>query len=177
MTESGRRRRRATQGSPQRSPATVTNAYPIALGATTVTPLATLTYSYLHQSAYTESGGNGAALSVDASHLSSVTTDLGAKIEREFPTPYGVLVPELTVSWRHEYNNTSQLTTATFAGDPSGVNSFTTLGTSPLTNSAVVSAGVTLLRERNLSVTARYEMQAGRGFLSQGGTLRLRQLF
>lgn len=106
-----------------------------------------------------------------------MTTDLGAKIEREFPTPYGVLVPELTVSWRHEYNNTSQLTTATFAGDPSGVNSFTTLGTSPLTNSAVVSAGVTLLRERNLSVTARYEMQAGRGFLSQGGTLRLRQLF
>jgi outer membrane autotransporter protein len=151
--------------------------YPIALGVATVTPLATLTYSYLHQSAYTESGGNGAALSVNASHLSSVTTDFGARLEREFATSYGTLVPELTVAWRHEYNNTNQLTNATFAGDLSGTNSFTVLGTSPVTNSAIFSAGVTLLRERNLSVTARYELQAGGGFLSQGGTLRLRQLF
>lgn len=151
--------------------------YPLSFGVATVTPLATLTYSYLHQNAYTESGGNGAALSVGASHLTSVTTDLGAKIERELPTSYGVLVPELTVAWRHEYDNTRALTNATFAADPSGQTSFTTLGTSPVTNSALVTAGLTLLKGRNLSVTARYDVQIGQGYLSQGGSLRLRQLF
>lgn len=151
--------------------------YPLAFGVATVTPLASLTYSYLHQSAYTESGGNGAALSVDATHQSSVTTDIGAKVEREIPTSLGMLVPELTVAWRHEYNNTRALTTASFAADPSGQTSFTVLGTSPLTNSAIVSAGVTLLNQRNLSLTARYDVQVGRGYLSQAGTLRLRRLF
>ncbi|MFC5431665.1 autotransporter domain-containing protein [Paraburkholderia denitrificans] len=151
--------------------------YPLALGVATVTPLASLTYSYLHQSAYTESGGNGAALSVDSSHLSSVTTDIGAKIEREVPTSFGVLVPDLTVAWRHEYDNTRALTNATFAADPSGQTSFTVLGTSPMTNSAILTAGVTLLNQKNLSLTARYDVQIGQGYLSQAGSVRLRQLF
>ncbi|MGN6230226.1 MAG: autotransporter outer membrane beta-barrel domain-containing protein [Trinickia sp.] len=151
--------------------------YPLALGVATVTPLASLTYSYLHQNAYTESGGNGAGLSVGATHLTSVTTDLGAKIDREVPTSYGVLVPELTVAWRHEYDNTRALTTASFAADPSGQTSFTVLGTSPMTNSALLTAGITLLKASNLSLTARYNVQLGPGFVSQAGSLRLRQLF
>ncbi|BAK75714.1 outer membrane autotransporter [Pseudogulbenkiania sp. NH8B] len=151
--------------------------YPLSLGSATVTPLGSLTYSYLHQDAYTESGGNGAALSVDASHLTSVSTDIGAKIQREVSTSYGVLVPELTLAWRHEYNNQRALTTATFAADPSGQTSFSVLGTSPLRDSAVLSAGFTLLKERNLSLTARYDVQLGPGYLSQAGSLRLRQLF
>lgn len=151
--------------------------YPLALGPATVTPLASLTYSYLHQSAYTETGGNGAALAVDATHLTSVSTDLGAKIERQMSTAYGVLVPELTLAWRHEYDNTRALTNATFAADPSGQTSFTALGASPITNLAVITAGVTLLRERNLSLTARYEAQLGSGYVAQAGTLRLKQLF
>jgi uncharacterized protein with beta-barrel porin domain len=40
-----------------------------------------------------------------------------------------------------------------------------------------VSAGVTLLRANNPSATAQYTLQAGKGYLSQAGTLKLKQLF
>ena len=151
--------------------------YPLALGVATVTPLASLTYSYLHQGAYAESGGDGAALSVGAGHDTSVTTDVGAKIERAISTSYGMLVPDLRAAWRHEYDNTRTSTTASFAADPSGETSFTTLGASPVNDMAVLSAGATLLRANNLSLTLRYEVQMGSGYLSQSGSLRLRQLF
>ena len=151
--------------------------YPLAVGSATLTPLASLTYSYLHQNAYTEAGGNGAALSVDAAHATSITSDLGAKISRDFATQYGMVVPELQLAWRHEYDNSRVQTQASFAADPTGATSFTSLGANPITNSAVVSAGVTPLRANNLSLTARYTVQAGSGYVSQAGSLRLRQLF
>jgi len=151
--------------------------YPLAFGTTTVTPLASLTYSDLHQDGYIESGGNGAALSVDASHATSVSTDLGAKVEREVQTAYGVMVPELTLAWRHEYDTSRPNTTAAFAADSSGQTGFTVQGMRPMADSAVLTAGVTLLKARNLSLTARYNVQFGPGYLSQAGSLRLRQLF
>jgi outer membrane autotransporter protein len=151
--------------------------YPLAVGVATVTPLASLTYSYLHQNAYTETGGDGAGLSVGAAHTTSVDSDFGVKIQRELSTSYGELVPELGLAWRHEYDNTRVQTAASFAADPTGQTSFTSLGASPVADEAVVSLGVTLLHANNLSVTARYELDAGSRYLAQGGSLRLRQLF
>jgi len=151
--------------------------YPFATAVATVTPLASLTYGYLRQNGYTESGGNGAALSVGASHTTSVTSDLGVKLSRELATSYGTLVPELQVAWRHEYNNTRTQTHASFAADPTGQTSFTSLGASPVTDSAVLSAGVKLLRANNLSISARYSLQVGSGYVSHAGSLQLRQLF
>jgi outer membrane autotransporter protein len=151
--------------------------YPLAVGVATVTPLASLTYSYLHQNAYTETGGDGAGLSVGAAHTTSVDSDIGVKIQRELSTSYGELVPTLQLAWRHDYDNTREQTAASFAADPTGQTSFTSLGVRPVADEAVVSLGVTLLRANNLSVTARYELNAGSGYLAQGGSLRLRQLF
>jgi len=42
---------------------------------------------------------------------------------------------------------------------------------------ADVSLGATLLRANNLSLSVRYELQAGSGFVSRTGTVRVRQLF
>jgi outer membrane autotransporter protein len=151
--------------------------YPLIVGPVRVTPLASLTYSYLQQNAYTETGGNGAALSVGSAHASSVRSEMGMKFERELTTAYGVLVPEFQVTWRHEYDNTRVQTTASFASDPTGATSFTSLGASPLKDSAAISVGMTLLRANNLSLTARYEAELGSRYVAQAGTLRLRQFF
>lgn len=150
---------------------------PLSVGPITVTPLAALSYSYQHQGSYTENGGNGAGLSVGTSHLTSVKSDLGAKFQREFTTRYGLLVPQLSVAWRHEYDNTRTATAANFAADTLGETSFTTLGSSPVSNLANVNVGVTLLRANNTSISARYEAQAGKGYVSQAGSVKLRQLF
>ncbi|MDB5991387.1 MAG: putative hemagglutinin-related autotransporter protein [Herbaspirillum sp.] len=151
--------------------------YPLALGGVTLTPLASLTYSYQNQGSYTESGGNGAALAVDAAHADSVKSGLGAKLEKSFSTHYGEIVPELQLQWIHEYDHTAQVTGASFAADPTGLTAFTTVGAVPVSNLADLSLGVTLLKANNLSLSARYELQAARGFVSQTGTVRLRQLF
>ena len=150
---------------------------PLALGSITVTPLASLAYSYLQQNGYTESGGNGAAVTLVSTHNKSVTSNIGMKFERAFDTSYGGIVPDLQLMWQHEYDNTRTLTQASYAAAPTGQTGFTTEGAAPVSDMAVLSLGATLLRANNLSLTVRYEFQAGSGFVSQAGSLRLRQLF
>ena len=149
---------------------------PLNVGPITVTPLASLTYSYLHQNNYTENGGNGAALAVGSANLASVKSDLGAKFARAFQTSYGMIQPELMLAWRHEYDHARTVTAAAYAADISGT-SFTTLGASPVSDLADLSLGVTLLRANNLSLTARYELEAGKGYVSNAGVLKAQQLF
>ncbi|MNR95992.1 Outer membrane protein B precursor [compost metagenome] len=151
--------------------------YPLATGNVTTTPLLGLTYSRLNQDAYTESGGNGAALAVGSTSVNSLQSDLGVKFERELATSYGNLIPSLKLAWRHEFDNNRAATNARFVADPSGETSFTSLGVSPIRNSALISLGATLLREKNLSLSVRYDLQTGSGFLAQSGSLRLRKLF
>ncbi|SDR23095.1 outer membrane autotransporter barrel domain-containing protein [Paraburkholderia fungorum] len=152
--------------------------YPLAVGSgITLTPLASLSYSYLHQGSYTESGGNGAALAVDSAHTTSVRSNAGLKLEKGFSSRYGDIVPYLQAQWTHEYDHSRLVTGASFAADPTGGSAFTTVGATPIADFADIQLGVTLLRANNLSLTARYEVQAGSHFLSQTGSLKLRQMF
>ena len=151
--------------------------YPLAVAGLTLTPLASLTYSYQDQGSYTESGGNGAALSVDGTHANSVKSGLGAKLEKSYSTGYGDIVPDLQVQWIHEFDHTAQATAASYAADTTGETAFTTVGATPVSDLADVSLGVTLLRANNLTLAVRYELQAASGFVSQTGTVRIRQLF
>ncbi|EJL83657.1 outer membrane autotransporter barrel domain-containing protein [Herbaspirillum sp. CF444] len=151
--------------------------YPIRLDAmTTLTPIAGLTYSRLRQDAYTETG-SVAALHVNSSSTSSVKSDLGAKLERSFKTSYGEVTPSVQLSWRHEYRDTSVQSVANFAADASGATSFTTQGAAANKNTGVLVLGATLARSRNLTLAARYTMEAARGYTAQTADVRLRYQF
>ncbi|WP_353191068.1 autotransporter domain-containing protein [Pandoraea pnomenusa] len=151
--------------------------YPLPLGSATLTPLVSLTYSYLHQSAYTETGGNGAALAVGSAHAISLRSALGARLEKAVATRYGDVVPFVQLQWIHEFVNSSAVTGASYAGDVTGETAFTTVGATPVRDLANFTLGVTLMRSNLLSLTARYEVQAGSRFVSQTGSLRLQQRF
>ncbi|WP_374624255.1 autotransporter domain-containing protein [Pandoraea sp.] len=151
--------------------------WPLALGRAVVTPLASVTYGYLRQNGYTETGGNGSALTVGSVGASSVRSALGAKFAVPFETSTGVWVPEVSVQWMHEYNRTRQTTGASFAADPTGQTGFTTVGATPVSNLADVGVGVTLMRASNLSASVRYDLQAGSGFVSHTGIVRVQQRF
>ena len=157
--------------------ARVEGGYPLAVGSAVVTPIASLSYSYLNQNSYTETDGNGAALAVGNSHATSVRSALSARLEKSFETKYGVLVPDVSAQWVHEYDQAKQTTGARFAVDTSGETAFTSFGMTPVSDVADLSLGVTLLRANNLSVTARYELQAGSGFVSNTGVVRLQKHF
>lgn len=151
--------------------------WPLAAGRAIVTPLVGLSYSHLNQPGYTESGGNGAALSVGSASASSVRSALGAKIGVPFETSSGTWMPELSVRWVHEYNRTRLSTGASFAADPSGQTAFTTVGATPVSDLADISLGLTLMRASNMSASIRYNLQAGSGFVSHTGIVRIQQRF
>lgn len=152
--------------------------YPIRLDEQTVlTPIAGLNYSRLKQDGYTESGGAGAALSVESSKSYSLTSDLGAKLERSFYTSYGRIEPSVQLTWRHEHRDTRLRSVANYAIDTSGSTSFTTRSAAPNSDTGIMALATTLTSKDNLSVAARYSVEAASGYTSQTAELRLRYQF
>jgi outer membrane autotransporter protein len=151
--------------------------YPLSLdrwiSGTTLTPLVGLSYSYLRQNAYTESG-SASALNVNASNSNSLRSEVGAKLSRQFATAYGTLVPSVELDWRHQYQNTRIQSTAGFTADTTGATTFTTQSASPIANTGVLNLGVTLLKGRNLSVSAQYVLEAAGGYVAQTGDVQVR---
>ena len=152
--------------------------YPLTLPSdVVVTPLAGLTYSYQHVDDYKESGGNGMALNVDASHSQSTISDIGARVEKTFSTRAGNLTPFAQISWIHQYDNRRMSSDATYAADTIGETQFTTKGASPVRDMAGLSLGSTLYNANDLSVDARYDVQAGERYQAHTFSLRLNKSF
>ncbi|NBD01148.1 autotransporter domain-containing protein, partial [Atlantibacter hermannii] len=152
--------------------------YPFALGAdVTLTPLASLSYSYQHIDGYSETGGNGMALDVDSSHNQSVVSDIGARLDKTFETRLGNLTPFVQLSWIHQYDNKQMSNTATYAADSIGETTFITKGAAPVEDMAGVAIGSTLYDVNSLSLDARYDLQAGEDYQAHTFSLRLRKTF
>ncbi|WP_318372138.1 autotransporter domain-containing protein [Enterobacter sp.] len=152
--------------------------YPLTLPADViVTPLAALAYSYQHVDGYKETGGNGMALDVDASHTQSVTSDIGARVAKTFDTGLGSLTPFAQVSWIHQYDNRRTSSNATFAADTLGETQFTSKGATPVKDMAGLSLGSTLYNANDISLDARYDLQAGERYQAHTFSLRLNKSF
>lgn len=143
----------------------------------TLTPLAGLGYSNLRQNGYTETGGSGAALRVNATSSSSLKSELGAKLENSIETSYGKLVPAVQVGWRHEFRDGHVQTGASFVADSTGATAFTTQSASAVANVGVLNLGVTLIKKDNLNLSARYTLETGGGYLAQTGSVQVRWQF
>ena len=152
--------------------------YPLSLDVwlpgTTLTPIAGLSYSSLRQNAYTETGGNGAALVTGSSTSNSLKSELAARLERSFDTSYGKVLPSLQLGWRHEYKGGATQTGASFVADSTGSTAFVTTGAAPIANLGVLNLGVTLFKNQQLSLTAKYTLEAGGGYTAQTGSMQVR---
>lgn len=152
--------------------------YPLALGdATVLTPLASLSYSYLHQGSYQESSDGGSALSVDSAHSQSFESSLGSKLAHSWSTGAGELSPFVQLMWTHQYDRSPMKTSSGFSADSIGETRFTTSGASPAKDSAEASIGATLAHADDLSLEARYDLQAAPHFKGQTVSLQVRKLF
>ncbi|MRS89723.1 autotransporter domain-containing protein [Enterobacteriaceae bacterium RIT714] len=152
--------------------------YPFTLPADVVlTPLASLTYGYQHVDGYKETGGNGMALDVGSTHSQSVVSDIGLRVEKTFATGLGNLTPFAQLSWLHQYDNRQVSSRASYAADTIGETSFITKGASPVEDMAGVAIGSTLYDADELSLDARYDLQAGERYQAHTFSLRLRKMF
>ena len=152
--------------------------YPLAVAqTTTLTPLASLSYSYQTLDSYKESSGNGSALSVDGSHNNALRSGLGARLDKSFQTGFGDVVPYVQAIWTHQYNPQRNSTNASYIAATAGETSFTTFGASPAEDTADLSLGATIAQSDTLSLNARYNVQLGEQYQAQTIALQVRKLF
>ncbi len=152
--------------------ARVDAGWPFKLSSATVTPVASLTYSRLDQDGYTETGIG--ALTVGSQDTDSVRSGLGAKVLiplNESPVRTAL---ELRAIWHHEFANTAQETTASFAG---GGGAFTTSGVKTARDAANLGASLILSHSdkdvvQNLLLS--YDAEVKDQYLSHTGRLQAR---
>jgi len=144
---------------------------PLRQSGSIITPVASLTYSNLEQDAYTETSDGGMALSVESQSNDSLVSALGLK----------ALVPiandtvlEGRAMWLHEFADTAQVVTASFAA---GGGTFTAAGPDVGRDSAGL--GIGLLGEINASTTfeLNYDANVRPDFLAHIGSARLNVKF
>tara|TARA_R110001583_G_scaffold178786_2_gene334865 strand:- start:84097 stop:86358 length:2262 start_codon:yes stop_codon:yes gene_type:complete len=83
--------------------------YDFVLGdTTTVTPFGGLRYIYARNESYDENGAGSANNAVDSQSSDSLTQELGARAMWQLDTDYGVLTPEISAAWVHDYTSNTQ---------------------------------------------------------------------
>lgn len=153
----------------------VEGGYPLQLGGnTTLTPLANMTWTRLVQESYDEYGPTAANLSIGRSTSDSLTSGLGGKLSRDFASSIGTLVPELRLTWLHEFKATAPATAARFT---SGGSAFSSEGNAPARNGALIGAGLTLLANDNYELSANLDVELRDAYVGQSGRVRLRTNF
>ncbi len=152
--------------------AKVDAGWPLKVGAATMTPVASLTYSRLEQDGYSENGIG--ALRIKGNDTDSFRSGLGAKAS--IPLHEGAVNAglELRAIWQHEFADTAQDTTAGFVG---GGSSFTTSGVDTARDSANLGASVRLSggdKDVQQSLLLSYDAEIKNQYLSHTALLQAR---
>lgn len=90
------------------------------------------------------------------------------------PTAYGKLLPSVQLGWRHEFKDGRVQTGASFVADSTGSTAFVTQSASAVPNVGVLTLGMNLLQGKRLSLTAKYTLESGGGYLAQTGSMQAR---
>lgn len=75
-------------------------------------------YSQTSIDSFRESGAGGLNLSVDGQDINSTRLNLGASVSHPLSTTSGIIVPQASLHWVHELDNSGQDITAHFVSDP-----------------------------------------------------------
>ncbi|MEQ5778378.1 autotransporter domain-containing protein [Thalassospira sp. NFXS8] len=142
--------------------------YDFALGdSTTVTPFAGLRWIHARNDAYDETGAGSANNSVDSLNTDSVTHEIGAKAAWQFDTGLGMVSPEVSAAWVHDYTSSAIDTTGRIGGTAFSVQSERL----PSDGARIgVAIGLDTLEGARLRV--EYDGELRSGYQSQTGTVR-----
>jgi uncharacterized protein YhjY with autotransporter beta-barrel domain len=120
---------------------------------------------------YQESSLTGLELSYNSQYQTSIQSRLGLAASYAHSTSYGVLVPQLTASWVHEYSNNQRTITSKFIQAPDS-QSFGFQTEVPARNWASIDLGVSFVMPKGVQVFANLStVQGNRNFESYGGNV------
>ncbi|WP_082072928.1 autotransporter outer membrane beta-barrel domain-containing protein [Hyphomicrobium sp. 99] len=140
---------------------------PMHFARTIVTPIASLTYSNLHQDAYSENSDGGMALSINSQSNDSLVSALGIKALIPIDTD---TVIEGRAAWLHEFSDTSQVVTAAFGA---GGGTFTAAGPDVGRDTAALGAGILAQFNPGSTFELNYDANIREDFLAHIGSARV----
>jgi len=149
--------------------------YAFALPGLDLTPFAGIDVTRAMIAGATESGGDGADLTVHSSSSDSVATSLGVRATTRLRwSDRTAFVPELRAGWQHEFLDAAQSLSVAFAAAPNGV--FRITGSNFGRDSALLGAGLTAEIGSSTRLYLDYDGRFNSGFNQHAisGGLRIR---
>ena len=140
---------------------------PMRASGAVITPVASLTYSNLHQDAYSEDSDGGMALGIDSQSNDLLVSALGLKVL--MPIARDTVI-EGRAFWLHEFADNAQVVTASFAA---GGGTFTAAG--PDVGRDTAALGVGMLAQVNSITTfeLNYDANVREDYMAHVGSARV----
>jgi outer membrane autotransporter protein len=91
--------------------------YDLSIKNLTIGPRLAVNYRDLSMNGYTEKGNSGLELRYLKDSINSLQTSVGMQVSAAFSTSFGVLIPQITGDWTHEYEFNQRSISVQFAQD------------------------------------------------------------
>jgi outer membrane autotransporter protein len=148
--------------------------YDIPIDNITFGPRAGISYSREWVSNYRENGTSGLALRYSGMDDETLQTSLGGAASMAISTSYGVVVPQLSAQWVHDYAIGGRNVNARYVDDPTG-SEFKFKREQTARNFAIVDVGISASLPHDIQPFANFTtMQGNTNFTSYGGVLGVR---
>jgi len=149
--------------------------YPV--GNVTISPHAGLDWAHIDFDTYSERGASGLELTYYNDKRNSLQSTAGMQARVDLKTGFGVLVPQASVDWMHEFEDDQRTVDVSFVGDSRGQR-FTYETERPDRDWFVINAGVVAYLPNYFQVFCNYRRLLGnRYYDSNTATVGLRVSF
>jgi outer membrane autotransporter protein len=147
------------------------------IGTMLIGPRLGFSFSYESFESFKEDGDTGLELQYHNLNQTSAQSSLGVQASMGIDTSFGILIPQASVAWVHEFLNDDRNIDARLVGAPAGP-SFTFQREPPARDWANIGLGVSALLSNGLQPFVQFAtMQGNENFVSYGGTIGLRKDF
>ena len=155
----------------------VTTGYGFSFGPVTLTPRAGYEWQRIAFETYRESGNSGLELKFDSFDITSSLSTLGLLGSFAISTRYGVVIPQASFDWKHEFDRDQQDLDVSFIGDTRSKR-FTYQNEEPDRNYYEINAGVVFVMPNGIQAFGNYRTITNNDiFDSDAVTLGLRYDF
>jgi outer membrane protein OmpA-like peptidoglycan-associated protein len=139
-------------------------------------PLAGVGYNYIHYDDFTETGGGPADLTLTNQTTNNLYSVLGARAQAAINIGTSApLVPELRVTWQHEFLNANQEMNSAFAASPNAA--FNIQGSKFSRDSIIAGVGISNNVSPDMKVFLDYDAKIQSGYFANAISAGLRWSF
>ncbi len=155
--------------------ALVTGGRRLDAGRWAVEPFASVRYATLSSDRFTEQGAGSVNLIIDSRSSSQMNSDLGVRFSRAFTGERSAFMPELILSWNHDFGLDDREVVAAFAGDPSMT--FTVTGQDVTKDGGTAGIGLNYVTTAGWKANLRFDHEQRSDFSANSLSIRLGSSF